>query len=95
MHKLSGELDEKDIAARLAKLEALKVHPRDEQENVAVKARLERCYVMALGEDRAEISYLLAEFESALTKQDQSFIAIVRARVTTILDDFEANYVRF
>ena len=37
-----GLLSRDEIRSRLAALEALKIHPRDQQENIAVLARPER-----------------------------------------------------
>ncbi|WP_126975163.1 Hsp70 family protein [Frigidibacter oleivorans] len=91
---LTGGLSERELDARRKTLAALKVHPREGAENVALSARLERCFAMALGEDRVTIQDMLALFRQALERQHLSEIAALREQIGQTLDQFEAGYVR-
>jgi len=87
-------LSETEIASRLKQLESLKVHPREEQENIAMLARLRENYEMALGPQRYTIQRLLTNFEEALTSQDKAFISRRRVAIGKELKSFEDGYVR-
>lgn len=91
---LAGQLDAAALAERRAALAALKVHPRDDEANIALIARLERCYAMALGEDRDWLQHRLGQFQAQIEAQVLSDIEQVRARIYSELDAFEARYVR-
>jgi molecular chaperone HscC len=82
---------QKDVEARRKLLEKLKVHPRDEAENVAVLARAERAYEGFTGHVRDVIGQGLTEFKGALEKQDARIIADAREGLTQLLDHIEAN----
>ncbi len=58
-----GLLTPEDIRARLAALASLKVHPRDQQENIAVLTRAERMYE----------EYLHTQDNTLIAKQRQAF----------------------
>lgn len=81
----------KDIAGRRKLLEKLKVHPRDEAENVAMLARAERAYEGFTGHLRDVIGGLLTEFQGALEKQDPRMIADAREALGKLIDEIEAN----
>jgi molecular chaperone HscC len=82
---------QKDVEARRKLLEKLKVHPRDEAENVALLARAERAYEGFTGHVRDVIGQGLTEFQGALEKQDPRIIADAREGLTQLLDHIEAN----
>jgi molecular chaperone HscC len=82
---------QKDIAASRKRLEKLKVHPREEAENVAMLARAERAYEGFTGPVREIIGQALTEFQGALEKQDPRIIADARAGLGELLDRIEAN----
>lgn len=82
---------QKDVEARRKLLEKLKVHPRDEAENVALLARAERAYEGFTGHVRDVIGQGLTEFQGALEKQDARIIADAREGLTQLLDHIEAN----
>lgn len=82
---------QKDIAARRKALEKLKVHPRDEAENVAMLARAERAYEGFTGPVRDYIGQALTEFQGALDKQDPRIIADAREALGQLIDQIEAN----
>jgi molecular chaperone HscC len=80
-----------DIAASRKRLEKLKVHPRDEAENVALLARAERAYEGFTGQVRDVIGQALTEFQGALEKQDPRLIADAREALTGLLDQIDAH----
>ena len=83
--------NQKDIEARRKALDKLKVHPRDEAENVAMLARAERAYEGFTGQVRDIIGQGLTEFQGALDKQDPRIIADAREGLGKLLDHIEAN----
>ena len=91
---LTGGLTDRQLAARRKALQALKRHPKDDEDNIALMARIERCYAMALDHDRAFIQGLLMAFQDVLHRQNPSEIAALAPRITEKLDQFEAGYVR-
>ena len=91
---LTGGLSEAEIAKRRAALAALKVHPRDDEANIALIARIERWYAMARGEDRDRLQEMLNVFKIRVEAQNLSDIEALRARISADLDSFEAGYVR-
>lgn len=82
---------QKDVADSRKRLEKLKVHPRDEAENVALLARAERAYEGFTGEIRNIIGQGLTEFQGALDKQDPRLIADAREGLTRLLDEIDAH----
>jgi molecular chaperone HscC len=82
---------QKDIEGRRKALEKLKVHPRDEAENVAMLARAERAYEGFTGPVRDYIGQALTEFQGALDKQDPRIIADAREALGQLIDQIEAN----
>jgi len=78
-----GVLDKHQIAERLAALQELKVHPRDQQANTLLLARLERLYQEHLGERRAYVAQLANYFQQALESQDERE---VRKAYTSVLE---------
>ena len=89
----SGSMTPKEIETRLKALEKLKIHPRDKQENIALKSRLAGAYANALGEGRDYINALLEHLERALHTQDERHIMAVRTEITQRLDEMGATDV--
>lgn len=87
-----GVLSPEEIRQRLAALESLKVHPRDQQANSFVIARLDRLYQESLGDRRGYIGELAQQFHRVLEGQDERAIREARASVTERLDDFERDF---
>jgi molecular chaperone HscC len=85
-----GLLTPEEIRARLAALAELKIHPRDQQENVAVLARAERLYEEYLHE-RSQLQDWIMHFRAILDTQDVVQIAQHRSRLTEALDALEAQ----
>lgn len=73
-----GVLSAEEIAERLQRLAALKVHPRDQQVNTLLIARLERLYQESLGELRQQIDHWATLFQQALASQDERVIRQAR-----------------
>ncbi len=58
-----GVLSPEEIQQRLQALSLLKVHPRDQQVNTVLTARLERLYQESLGELRERIGQWAGQFQ--------------------------------
>lgn len=84
-----GVLAPDQIAQRLAALEALKVHPRDQQVNTLLLARLDRLYQESLGDGRLHIDALANHFQQMLDTQDERQIREARSDITQRLAHFE------
>ena len=85
-----GLLTPEEIRARLAALADLKVHPRDQQENIALLTRAERMYEEYLHE-RDRLQEWIVHFRSALESQDNSLIARQRVQFAEALDMLETS----
>ena len=84
-----GVLAPEEIATRLAALEALKVHPRDQQINTLLLARLDRLYQETLGDGREHIARLAHYFQQMLDTQDERQIREARSDISQRLAHFE------
>jgi molecular chaperone HscC len=85
-----GLMSSEDIRTRLAALAELKIHPRDQQENIAVLARAERLYEEFLHE-RNQLQQWILHFRATLDSQDVALIADHRGQLVEALDALEAN----
>ncbi|WP_369976150.1 Hsp70 family protein [Xanthomonas bundabergensis] len=83
-----GLLDAEQIRARLAALQALKIHPRDQQDNLSLLARAERMYEEYL-DLREQIQAWIVAFRGALDTQDLRLIDDHRQRLGEALDALE------
>lgn len=83
------QLSEEDIAASREKLKALKIHPRNDTENIALLYRGNRLYSQHKGQVREEIGRLLDEFNNVLASQDLRKIQKVRKQIAEQLDHYE------
>ncbi|OZA94778.1 MAG: molecular chaperone HscC [Erythrobacter sp. 34-65-8] len=81
----------KDLDASRKALQALKVHPRDEAENVAAMARAGRCYESFTGHVRQTIGDWITDFQGVIDKQDKRLIAEAREQLLAALDRLEEN----
>ena len=84
-----GVLSAEEIAERLKVLSALKVHPRDQQANSLLVARLERLYQESLGDLRSYVGSLAQEFQRVLDGQDERAIREARGALLERLDHLE------
>lgn len=85
-----GVLKPDEIRVRLAALDALKIHPRDQQENLTLIARAERLYEELLWA-RPELQEALLRFRSVLDGQDQVLIREHRGQFAHVLDRIESQ----
>jgi molecular chaperone HscC len=91
--KRSAEaMSEEEIAAALRRMEALKVHPKDVQENVYAMERGKRLYEDLLGHARELLARELASFEAALERQDAGPIAEARTRLWGLMDELDDSF---
>lgn len=84
-----GVLSPEEIAERLQALAALKVHPRDQQINTLLMARLEHLYQESLGERRELIGDWASAFQRALDSQDERLIRQTRTELNERLKQLE------
>ncbi|BBN64782.1 molecular chaperone HscC [Pseudomonas sp. KUIN-1] len=84
-----GVMTPDEIQERLQVLEALKVHPREQQANTHLIARLERLYQECLGSDRELIDHRTTQFQHVLETQDERQISEIRKQLKQEVDTFE------
>ena len=84
-----GVLSPQEIAERLQALAALKVHPRDQQINTLLVARLEHLYQESLGPRRELIDSWAGQFQRALETQDERIIRQTRTELNERLGQLE------
>ncbi|HJP97562.1 MAG TPA: molecular chaperone HscC [Rhodanobacteraceae bacterium] len=85
-----GIMDEREIRERLQRLSALKIHPRERQENLATMARAERIFAEHLGL-RGVIEGWLTRFRGTIESQDEQRIRKERAEFEKALDRADAG----
>ena len=90
----ANALTPEEIATRLIQLAELKIHPREQQINVALLARAERLHEELLGSTRREFANHVLAFESALQSQDLQIIEQARKRLESIMDSLERSDLR-
>jgi molecular chaperone HscC len=83
--------DRAALERRRKELAALKVHPRDRDENRAALARAERCYEMQLGDKRELVSRVITSFEAVLERQDPREVEQARTQLLAALDGIEGE----
>jgi molecular chaperone HscC len=88
-----GVLSREEVQSRLAALAKLKVHPRDEAENIAVLARAKRVFEESLGDARIIVGQWIDAFSELLERQDPEAIGQGRARLTELLDSVDRNFL--
>ena len=85
-----GVLGDAEIRERLASLSALKVHPREDQANLAAIARIERLYEERL-DQRQVLQDWLARFMAVVESQDRARIERERGELSQALDRLETQ----
>lgn len=88
-----GSLPRAEIEKRLKALAAIKIHPREQQENAALIARMKAAYENSLGDRRQSIGRLIAEFEAVLGRQDTREINEARRQIEQIIVNYEGGDV--
>ena len=86
-----GLLDPQEIQRRLAELAALKVHPREQQANLALLTRAGRLYEEHTAALRQEIGAGLLQFKAALETQQPRQIEAARRYLGALLDQIEGE----
>jgi molecular chaperone HscC len=86
-----GVLTQDEIPARLAALNRLKIHPRDDEPNRALTARAARLYEERLGDARLRVGEALVQFMSILESQEPDRIAAAREGFTRLLDEIDQD----
>jgi molecular chaperone HscC len=89
----SGALDETQVRESLARLEVLKVHPRDAQKPRYLLERAKRLYEERLGDDRAVIQHWISQFELALDTQDIRLVEQACEKFGAALDSIDHGFV--
>lgn len=90
---LSGEMSPQELKQRIAVLDRLKVHPRDQLQNIDIMARLKKCYAMSLADDRDMIMDWITSFDALMGRQDPREIEAARAELAARIDEYEDYYV--
>ena len=90
----AGTLSKDEIARRFKELSSLKLHPRENAENIAALARADRVFQEVLAA-RPFVQAQSATFAAALEGQDLQQIARARKELLTQLDSIEANTWQF
>ncbi|MCS4236464.1 molecular chaperone HscC [Stenotrophomonas sp. BIGb0135] len=85
-----GLLSAQDIRERLLALQDLKIHPRDQQQNLATVARAERLYEEYL-DQRDLLQSWLEQFRHALDSQDIKRIDQHRGELSAAMDALERD----
>lgn len=82
-----------DFAERRARLADLKVHPRDDQANLATIARAARCFEALLGDERTLVGSWISRFEAVVESQDRRLIEHHRKELDQALDRIDGQVV--
>jgi molecular chaperone HscC len=80
-----------DMRKRRDELAALKIHPRETQENRAALARGTRCYEQYLGDRREFVGQLIGQFEAVLDRQNPKEIEFARNEFMKALDAIDGE----
>lgn len=86
-----NDMTDAEIEERMKALEALKIHPRDQEENKLLMFRGDRMYEEATGDKRRLIQHRMTEFEAVLDKQNKSDIEKAREELKEFLDAIEED----
>ncbi|MBE5943404.1 MAG: molecular chaperone HscC [Lachnospiraceae bacterium] len=85
------DMTDEEIDARFKELAALKIHPKDQEENKLLLLRGERMYEETTGDTRKMIEYKLELFEGALNKYDKVKIKETKEELESYLDYVEES----
>ncbi len=87
------DMTDEEIEERLASLAALKIHPREQEENKLLLLRGDRMYEEATGDTRHIIELQMNAFEEVLDKQDRLEIESARKEFKDFLDTIEDDII--
>lgn len=82
-------MSEEEIAERLHELQSLKIHPREQEKNKLLLAKIERLFEETTKEEREHLMRLNMQFEAVLAKQDIYKIEKERIRIMRIVEAIE------
>jgi molecular chaperone HscC len=88
LERTPGAMSSSDIAASLAALSSLKVHPRDQPPNRALVERLSRLYEDYIGDQREQVGAWLVAFRARLDRQDPREVDLERTHIEKALEAF-------
>ena len=88
-----GVLSKEEIAASLAALAELKIHPRDNIEFRTAMARGDRLYQQLRGAARENLNEQLLRFERTLQSQDRRLCESACKALLALLDEIESEHV--
>lgn len=86
-------MSQAQIDAALQRMAALKVHPREAQENLYLIERAKRLYEDRLGCEREKVQHWLAQFEAALDTQDPQIVERARESFREALDSIDNGFL--
>jgi molecular chaperone HscC len=89
LERTPGAMSRSDVAASLAALAHLKIHPRDQAPNRSLVERLSRLYEEYIGDRRDQVGAWLIAFKARLDQQDPREIEHERVRIESLLEHFE------
>jgi molecular chaperone HscC len=93
IQQLAGAIDAAEQARILKALEALKVHPREEQQNRYLIERAKRLYEDRLGDERAQVQEWLHRFQQVLDRQRPEEIQPAQEEFAALLDSVDRGFV--
>lgn len=93
INQSSNVMSEEELRKALQKLDALKIHPREQQENLYLVERAKRLYADLLGSDRLTAQGLLNAFEAAMDTQVERIIRDARVVIKAGLDELDKGFV--
>ena len=85
-----GEMSEAEVEQRLKELEALKMHPRDQEGPRTLIARGQRLYAMTVGQLRDQVASMLDWYQMQLSTQEHLRRVKASRRVESFFDQAEA-----
>jgi molecular chaperone HscC len=85
------DMNSSEMQRRRDQLAALKIHPREADDNRAALARGTRCYEQFLGDRREYVGRLVGQFEAILDRQNPAEIERARAEFMKALDAIDGD----
>ncbi|MBB1356358.1 molecular chaperone HscC, partial [Pseudoalteromonas sp. SR45-5] len=79
------ELDQNQLQEQFARLQALKILPKNKLANTSFKAKLERMFQEGLGDKRRKVGEAIGLFERALETHDNHKIDAAKERIKVFL----------
>lgn len=86
---VSEEMSEKEIERKMKELEALKVHPKDVDENRLVMEQLQALFESAAPDMKEYILGYISRFEAVLESQNPRYIKKVRTHLEQLIPQWE------